>query len=150
LKYEDNPIIKTKFIIPSVELYHNYLIYGIIKNNNKPILILYENKIINTPYKYKHSYLIKNRNNYVFKYNYIFNNNHHKYLFDINASEISKYETNWYITGVFNYNLKEFIEIGKISIINWFINNINHNIKNYYYKKYLLFQFLTKKSAYKS
>jgi hypothetical protein len=168
LKYEDNPyfnlnpvVIATTTTTNKLLIFNNYnsydnyddlynpenndyfKIFDIIKNNKKPILILYEKKIASTDFKYKHMYLIKNKNNYIFKYNYIFNNQHHKYFFDINATEISKYETNWNITASFNYKLKEIIDVSKISIINWFINSFNNNFKNYFYKKYLLFQYLT-------
>jgi len=134
LKYDDN--------YHSLYNDHNN-IFDIIKNNMKPILILYDKKIMNTTFKYKHTYLIKNRNNYIFKYNYIYNNEIHKYLFDIYAIEISKYETYWNITASFNHRLREIIEFSKISIINWFCNSIDNNNKNYFYKKYILFQCLT-------
>jgi len=132
-------------ILVSADNDYYYKIYDIIKNNMKPILILYDKKIENTTYKYKYAYLIKDKNNYLFKYNYLYNNIYHKYLFDIHATEINKYETNWNVTAIFNYNLKEIIDFSKISIINWFINNSinNNNNKNYFYKKYLLFQYLT-------
>jgi hypothetical protein len=134
LKYEDN-----------INLMHqdNNDLYNIIKTNKKPILFLYDKKIINTTFKYRHTYLIKNRNNYIFKYNYMFNNQHHKYLFDIYAIELNKYETYWNISASFNIRLKDIIELSKISIINWFCNSIDNSSKNYFYKKYLLFQYLT-------
>lgn len=120
-----------------------YKMYETIKDNVKPIIIIYNKKILNTNVKYRYLYLIKNKTNYIFKYNYIYNNEYHKYLFDINATKISNYETNWDVTAKFNYDLKDLMEISKISIISWFIYNIdNNNIKNYFYKKYLLFQYL--------
>lgn len=56
LKYDDN--------YHSLYNDHNN-IFDIIKNNMKPILILYDKKIMNTTFKYKHTYLIKNINNYI-------------------------------------------------------------------------------------
>jgi len=116
----------------------NYGIYEIIRNNNKPILILYEKK--NNGLNFRHLYLIKYKYNYISKYSFDYRDNRYKYYFDIKATEINKYETNWNITARFRYNPADIIEIYKNNIINWINYNIYNNLNNYYYKRYLLYK----------
>lgn len=119
----------------------NYDIYDLIRLNTKPLLILYEKKLYNHTMIYKHSYLIKNRTSYISKYALNYNNNFYKYAFDINATEVNKYETNWTVNAMFNVKNKQQINVTKNFIKDWVLFNINNNNKNYFYKKFLLFNY---------
>lgn len=120
---------------------NNYDIYDMIRLNTKPILILYEKKKPNASYSYKHLYLIHNRTSYISKYSLNYNNNIYKYEFNINASEVSKYETNWSIDVKFNYKKENQLNMTKNYIQDWVNYNIYNNNKYYFYKKFLLFNY---------
>lgn len=119
----------------------NYDIYDLIRLNKKPILILYEKKRPDLSFSYKYLYLIKNRTTYLSKYSLNYNSNCYKYEFNINANEVSKYETNWSVDVKFNYKNEDYINITKSYIKDWVNYNINNNNKNYFYKKFLLFNY---------
>ena len=119
----------------------NYDIYDIIRLNKKPLLILYEKKMSNFSMMYKHSYLIKNRTSYLSRYSLNHNTKIYKYAFDINATEVSKYETNWTIDVKFNYRKEEQINTTKNFVKDWIGFNLANNNKNYFYKKFLLFNY---------
>jgi len=119
----------------------NYDIYELIRKNEKQILILYERN--NKELNFKHLYLIKDKYNYIYKYGFNYKDNKYKYLFDIKASEITKYETHWNITTRFRYNPTDITEVYKNNILNWIKFNIYNNVNNYnnyYYKRYLLYK----------
>jgi hypothetical protein len=111
----------------------NLKIYDLIRTNKKPLVIIYEKSNI-----YKYSYLIKNRTSYISKYILKYNKKNYKYSFIINASYVNKYETNWIIDAKFNYRNESFINMTRNYIKDWILYNINGNVKNYFYKKYLL------------
>jgi len=124
----------------------NYNIYDIIKKNEKPIIISYEKKNKNKTLEYKYSYLIRNSTSYLTKYTLCYNNKNYRYEFDINASEIDSYETNWNIKSKFNERIDN--DITRTYIKNWIEYNLNNNNKFYYYKKYLLFNYYYNKYLY--
>lgn len=111
-------------------------IYNIIKNNNKPLLIINNKNTNNLPSKY--TYLIKNKNEYLMKYKFDFNNKKYKYFLNISAQSIDKYETKWNITALFYEKMFN----DKIMIKNWIEYLIYEtNIYDDVYKQYIFLYF---------
>jgi hypothetical protein len=112
----------------------DFSIYNYIKNNNKSLII------INNENDSKYTYLINNMNNYKCKYKLNYNNKTYKYLFEITSKEIEEKKTFWNIIAkineVSNFNLIIF------QLMNWINHNINTNINNYHFKKYIIMCFL--------
>jgi hypothetical protein len=114
----------------------NINFYNIIKNNNKPLLII-NNKNVNN-LKSKYTYLIKNKNEYQMKYEFEYNKNKYKYLLNIIASSIDKYETEWNITAIYFDKLIN----DKLIIKNWIEHLIyQSSIYNDIYKQYIILYF---------
>ena len=117
--------------------------YDIIKDNKKPLLIIY-NKNIND-LKTKYSYIIKNKNDYLMKYKFDYNNKKHKYILNISAYEYDKYETLWDISAIINKqeDTDKLIMTGYL-IKNWIDyliyqeNTINDTLKKYIILYYFL------------
>ena len=118
-------------------------VYDTIKNNNKPLIII--NKKNRNNINSKYLYLIKSKNQYIIRYSFDYNNKRHKYYFDIEATSIDNYETNWEISAfIKDYSINKTLAIIGFYIKNWIEHNIYNNIdNNNFYKKYLvLYYFL--------
>jgi hypothetical protein len=124
-----------------------YDIYNIIKNNNKPLMII-NNKNLNN-LKSKYVYLIKSRTEYFIKYSFDYNNKKNKYYLDIIANPIDKYETLWDISAIIDdiSSNDKLIMLGN-NIKNWIEYQIYQlDTFNDLYKKYMiLYYFLNIKS----
>jgi len=112
---------------------YNFSIYNYIKNNNKPLLLISNEK------DKKYSYFIKDYNNYICKYNFNYNNIYYRYIFEITSNKINDNETFWYI--VAKINLISSFKLIIFQLINWINFIINTNIKNYYFKKYIIMSY---------
>lgn len=124
-----------------------YDIYDIIKNNNKPLLII-NNKNSNN-LKSKYVYLIKSKTEYIIKYSFDYNNNKNKYFLDIIANPLDKYETLWDISAIIDdKNTNDKLVMLGYNIKNWIEYQIYQSETfNDLYKKYMiLYYFLNIKS----
>lgn len=124
-----------------------YDIYDIIKNNNKPLMIINDKNLNNL--KSKYVYLIKSRTEYFIKYSFDYNNKKNKYYLDIIANPIDKYETLWDISAIIDdiSSNDKLIMLGN-NIKNWIEYQIYQlDTFNDLYKKYMiLYYFLNIKS----
>lgn len=124
-----------------------YDIYDIIKNNNKPLLIINKKNSYNL--KSKYVYLIKTKTEYIIKYSFDYNNKKNKYFLDIIANPIDKYETLWDISAIIDdINTNDKLIMLGYNIKNWIEYQIyQSDTFNDLYKKYMiLYYFLNIKS----
>ena len=108
----------------------DYSIYNYIKTNKKPLILI--SKEDGKTY----FYYIKDKNNFICKYRFNYNQKIYKYYMKVKADEISDKETFWYIDA--DVNIISNIRLLGIQIINWINFLIDTNITNYYFKKYLI------------
>lgn len=122
---------------------YNY-IYNIIKNNDKKLLIINDND--NNNIKSKYTYLIKNRNEYLMKYEFNYNDKLHKYILDIRANKLDKYETEWNIKSYINEKImSDKLVMSGYFIKNWINYLIYQNDRNELRKYIILYFFLNLK-----
>lgn len=109
-------------------------IFNYIKDNNKPLILISKED------DKKYSYLIKNNNEFKYKYDLNYNQKNYRYLFNITSNKIDERQTYWNIDAkvneISNFNLIIY------QIMNWFNFIINTNIKYYYLKKYIIISYL--------
>ncbi len=109
-------------------------IFNYIKDNNKPLILISKED------DKKYSYLIKNNNEFKYKYDLNYNQKNYRYLFNITSNNIDERQTYWNIDAkvneIANFNLIIY------QIMNWFNFIINTNIKYYYLKKYIIISYL--------
>jgi hypothetical protein len=113
---------------------NNYSIYNYIRNNNKPLFL------INNEKDMKYTYYIKDSNNYKFKYLLNYNLKTYKYLFEIKSHELDSMKTLWYISAkvkdISNFKLIIY------ELMNWINHVINTNNNYYFIKKYIIISYL--------
>lgn len=113
---------------------YDYSIYNFIKDNKKPLILISKEN------DKKYSYLIKDENKIKCKYELSYNKKNYRYLFDITSNKIEDRKTYWNIDVKVNEisNFKLII----YQLMNWINYIINTNIKNYYFKKYIIMSYL--------
>jgi hypothetical protein len=113
---------------------YDYSIYNYIKDNKKPLILISKEN------DKKYTYLIKDENKIKCKYELNYNKKNYRYLFDITSNKMEDRKTYWNIEVKVNEisNFKLII----YQLMNWINYIININIKNYYFKKYIIMCYL--------